>query len=341
MLRRLLAVFAPVLALLLALTAPPLGAQDQATLVSDRLDLTGGSRLVASGNVEVFFQGRRLRASRITYDQATDRLTIEGPIVLTDATGEVLILASQADLAADLTEGSLTSARMVLNQQLQLAANRMTGSRGAIPRWIRSSPVLQGLRRAAHTAVGNPRPPRDPRPGGTPALLRPRLLPRGRDAGSTSPACGCPTHAGACHGLLMPSLRTTTLGTASSSLFHHPRPQPRPDADALPHHQGRPLAGIPLPPGLPHRRDHHLRRPDEDETLPGRTRGYLDARGAFDLPDGFRLTFGLQAARTMPTRWITRPRLRPARQRGRTVAHHPQRLFLGPDHQLPVAAGRG
>jgi LPS-assembly protein len=46
-------------------------AQDQATLISDSLAITGDSRLIAEGNVEVFFKGRRLKASRIVFDQST------------------------------------------------------------------------------------------------------------------------------------------------------------------------------------------------------------------------------------------------------------------------------
>ena len=64
------------IALLLALASPAL-AQETAALVSDRLSITGDTRLIAEGNVEVFFQGRTLRASRIIYDQATDRLLIK------------------------------------------------------------------------------------------------------------------------------------------------------------------------------------------------------------------------------------------------------------------------
>lgn len=114
-----------VLALVLALAAPlPATAQDQASLVADRLSITGNDVLVAEGAVEVFYQGRRLRASRITYDRAADRLSIEGPIVLSDGAGS-FILADQADLSADLTEGVLRSARLVLNRQLQLAATEV------------------------------------------------------------------------------------------------------------------------------------------------------------------------------------------------------------------------
>jgi LPS-assembly protein len=116
--------FLAVLCLWLAWVAPTL-AEETATLISDSLEITGDTRLIADGNVEVYFKGRRLRAERIIFDQKTDRLEITGPIVLTEESGESVILASQADLQADLTEGILVSARLVLNRQLQLAADRI------------------------------------------------------------------------------------------------------------------------------------------------------------------------------------------------------------------------
>lgn len=97
-------------------------AQDRATLVADNLEIAGDSVLIAQGAVEVFFQGRRLTATRIVYDQKGGTLTIEGPIRLTDESGDTVILASEADLSSDMTEGLLTSARVVLDQQLQIAA---------------------------------------------------------------------------------------------------------------------------------------------------------------------------------------------------------------------------
>lgn len=112
------------LALVFSLAAPA-RAQELATLVSDSLEITGDTTLIADGHVEVFFKGRKLTATRIVYDQATGRLEITGPIVLTEESGNILILASQAELDADLNEGILTSAKMVLNQQLQIAAERM------------------------------------------------------------------------------------------------------------------------------------------------------------------------------------------------------------------------
>lgn len=99
-------------------------AQDRAALVADRVSIANDSQLIADGGVEVFYRGQRLRAERIVYDQSTDRLLITGPIVLEDGNNN-LVLADQADLSADLTEGILTSARLVLNHQLQLATAEM------------------------------------------------------------------------------------------------------------------------------------------------------------------------------------------------------------------------
>ncbi len=114
--------FAAVIVLMLAATSAR--AQDQASLVADSLRIDSETVLIAEGSVVIFFKGRTLKASRVIYDRPADRLVIEGPIVLTDG-ADTLILASQADLAADLSEGILQSARVVLNQQLQLAASRV------------------------------------------------------------------------------------------------------------------------------------------------------------------------------------------------------------------------
>ena len=65
-----------------------------------------------------------LRASRITYDEAADEIRAEGPIVLTDPDGGVL-LADAAALTPDLTEGLISSARLLIAGQA--AARRGRG----------------------------------------------------------------------------------------------------------------------------------------------------------------------------------------------------------------------
>ncbi len=97
---------------------------DRATLVADSVTLQSPSVLVAKGHVEVFYKGQHLTAAAITYDQSADHLSIIGPIHIDDGKGGVF-LADQAELSADLTEGLLTSARIVLDQKLQLAASQV------------------------------------------------------------------------------------------------------------------------------------------------------------------------------------------------------------------------
>ena len=107
--------------------------------------------LVASGDVQVLYQGRVLRAARITYDERAERIRAEGPIVLTDPDGGVL-LADAAALTPDLEEGLISSARLLIDGQLQLAATEMrrTGGRYAtLQRTIASSCTI---------CAGNPTP---------------------------------------------------------------------------------------------------------------------------------------------------------------------------------------
>ena len=106
----------------LALAAP--AAAQTAALLADQVEVTGDETLVATGSVEVLFRDSRLRAESITYDGKTDTLIIGGPIVLEEGDGAVF-LADVAELDADLQNGILRSARMVLDDQLQVAATEI------------------------------------------------------------------------------------------------------------------------------------------------------------------------------------------------------------------------
>ncbi|MEL6620674.1 MAG: LPS assembly protein LptD [Pseudomonadota bacterium] len=95
-----------------------------AVLVADQIEITTDRRLIARGNVEAFQGDVRLTAQSITYDPDTETLTITGPITITDGP-TITVLADQAELDRDLRNGLLTGARLVLNDQLQLAAVQM------------------------------------------------------------------------------------------------------------------------------------------------------------------------------------------------------------------------
>lgn len=107
------------------LTTSPAAAQQDAgfaTLLADRLYMDGPNRLIAEGNVEAFFGDARLTAARVVYDRASGAMQITGPLVLTEGAGTVL-LADSAELREGLRLGLIRSARVVLEQQLQIAAN--------------------------------------------------------------------------------------------------------------------------------------------------------------------------------------------------------------------------
>ena len=120
--RRLLILLVRVVLLVpMVLLAQPAAAQDRATLIADSVSVQSDTVLLAEGNVEVYFRGQRLTATAIRYDRSADRLIITGPIRIDDGKGTVF-MAEQATLSADLTEGLLLSARLVLQQQLQMTA---------------------------------------------------------------------------------------------------------------------------------------------------------------------------------------------------------------------------
>lgn len=98
--------------------------QGAATLVADTVMVEGGTQLVAEGNIEVFYDNTRLSASRVVFDQTADRLTISGPILIQSPNGTI-ITADQASLDPKLENGILRGARLVLAQQLQLAATQI------------------------------------------------------------------------------------------------------------------------------------------------------------------------------------------------------------------------
>jgi LPS-assembly protein len=274
--------------------AGPVAAQDKASLVADSLAITGDTRLIAEGNVEVFFKGRRLKAERIVFDQATDRLEITGPIVLTDATGDTVILASQAEMQADLTEGILTSARLVLNRQLQLAANRITrvGGRYTALQTVTASSckVCEGnptplweirARRVVHDEVERQIYFDNAvlRLGGIPVFYIPRLrLP--------DPTLDRAT------GFLTPVLRTTSdLGTGVQLPYFFVLGTSS-DLTVTPFFTTKNSRTI----GLRYRQVFATGQIEvngavtRDDLMPGKTRGYLFADGAFRLPLGFGLT---------------------------------------------------
>lgn len=154
--RRLSHMFAAALAVLVCM-GHPLAAQGTptlppATLIADNIRFDGGDSVSARGSVEVFYNGARLRAQSITFDGATDTLQVEGPLTLTDASGNAVIVAEFAQLSDDLQNGVLQSARLVLDRQLQIAATEIDRSEG------RYTQLYQAVASSCEVCFENPTP---------------------------------------------------------------------------------------------------------------------------------------------------------------------------------------
>lgn len=141
-------------ALVLALPARAQDAtQPPATLIADQIRFAQGEQVIrAEGGVEIFYQGARLRATSVVYDGATDRVQVSGPITLTEQTGRTIVFAEFAELSADLQDGVLRSARLVLDRQLQIAATEIERSDG------RYTQLYQGVASSCEVCFDNPVP---------------------------------------------------------------------------------------------------------------------------------------------------------------------------------------
>ncbi|MEL7278809.1 MAG: LPS assembly protein LptD [Pseudomonadota bacterium] len=117
------------LTLVVALPAAAQEPLQPAVLVADDVYLEGNERLVATGNVEAIYNGRRLQAQGIVYDRASDRLILTGPIVIQEG-DETIILASSAEIDQDLENGILRGARLVMGDHVQLAAQELQRAQG-------------------------------------------------------------------------------------------------------------------------------------------------------------------------------------------------------------------
>ena len=81
------------------------GEDAPAILVADDVFLSGDEQLIATGNVEALYDGRRLKAREIKYDRPTERLIVKGPITLQEPDGTMVVLADSAEHARDMRNG--------------------------------------------------------------------------------------------------------------------------------------------------------------------------------------------------------------------------------------------
>lgn len=130
--RGIVAILGLALALLTA-TVPQARAQVglPATLIADHVQVDPSGRLLARGSVEIWHGSVRLTASRVVFDRRGDQLLVEGPLTLSEGP-ETVILADSAQINPQLRAGILHSARLMLDQQLQIAAAELEQSANGV-----------------------------------------------------------------------------------------------------------------------------------------------------------------------------------------------------------------
>ncbi|MFP7672837.1 LPS-assembly protein LptD [Marivita sp. S0852] len=257
----------------------------------------GGDTLVATGNVEAVHNGTRLTASSIIYDRANDTLDIQGPIRITQPTGEILT-ASAAQLDQGFRNGLLESARFVLDEQLQIAsarAARVDGRYTAMSQIAATSCQVCGSDQPPLWAIRASRVVHDAQERqiyfddaqlqimGVPVFYLPRLrLPD-------------PTLDRA-RGFLIPELKTSTLLGFGIKLPYFIPIGDHADLTLTPYLS-------PITRTLEGRYRQAFRTGDitvnaaisQDTLESGDLRGLFFAEGAFQLPRGFRLSFDIEA----------------------------------------------
>ena len=269
---------------------------EAATLIADRIRIEPDA-LVAEGDVEVIQGATRLTASRVRYDRGDESVVVEGPIKVDDGAGTVIV-ADAAALDADLEEGILRGARLVLDQQLQIAAAEIAraGEASRLTRTVASScevcvanPVpLWEIRAASVTLDEAERrltfDRAQFRVAGVPVLYLPRL---------SLPGPGVER----ARGFLVPRLRSTSrLGTGLITPYFVPLGR-HADLTFSPYLSTRTRTL-----GLRYRQA--FRRGTiavngavtSDDIRGEDTRGYAFADGAFVMPRGFALDFDLRVA---------------------------------------------
>ncbi|KCV83807.1 organic solvent tolerance protein [Actibacterium atlanticum] len=273
-------------------------AQGVASLIADRVAIEADGTLVAEGKVEILFDGYRMLAERVVYDRTADQLNITGPMRIVTQSGSV-ITAETAQINADLSEGLLRSARLVLDQQLQLAAAeilRVDGRYTVLDKTVASScticrgnPVpLWQIRasRVVHDTLEQQLFFDHPRfeIAGVPVFYLPRLrLPD-------------PTLKRA-NGFLTPEVRINDQVGVGLKLPYFLTLGRHADLTLTPYlaHDFTRTLELRLRKAFRHGDVEFNGALSRDDVLPGETRQYLFGEGQFDLPRDFKLRFNIEA----------------------------------------------
>ena len=84
---------------------------------------TSGNRVIAKGNVELYYNNYSVTADEVTYDQAANTLTAAGNVTIRDPNGQITH-ADRIELTDDFKEGFVESLSVVGTDDTRIAARR-------------------------------------------------------------------------------------------------------------------------------------------------------------------------------------------------------------------------
>jgi LPS-assembly protein len=85
----------------------------------------GGTRVIARGNVEIYYNNYILTADQVVYDQSANTLTAVGNVVLKEPNGNI-VRADRYTLTDDFRDGFVQSLSVVATDDTRIAAERAT-----------------------------------------------------------------------------------------------------------------------------------------------------------------------------------------------------------------------
>jgi LPS-assembly protein len=88
-----------------------------------------GSKVVAKGNVEIYYNNYTLLADRVVYDRSSNTLTAEGHVRIKEPDGAV-INAERITLTDDFRDGFIGSLQIVTKEDIRIAASSATRKEG-------------------------------------------------------------------------------------------------------------------------------------------------------------------------------------------------------------------
>lgn len=92
---------------------------------------TKGNRVVARGNVEIFYNNNILRADEVIYDQSANTLSANGNVELKEANGNI-VRADRYTLTDDFRDGFVESLKVVTRDESSITAEKATRREGNV-----------------------------------------------------------------------------------------------------------------------------------------------------------------------------------------------------------------